>query len=271
MKLNLGQWEQLKTLAIEASKQTLTYFKTDLAVEYKRDNSPLTEADRASHQCIVHGLKALTPDIPIVSEESALPPYSERKSWSTYWLIDPLDGTKEFVKGVPEYTVNIALIQDGVPCLGIVTIPCQERIYWAGRGLGSYFSPFGGEGTGLKIGSNAGNSPLRFAISRSHPDPQMTQFLDQFEDKEIIRLGSALKFCKVAEQAVDLYVRMGPIMEWDTAAAQVVVEQAGGTVWDWSGNPLKYNKETPTHSGFLVAANDELAQHCIAVRQKLQA
>jgi len=230
-------------------------------VFYKEDRSPLTEADRASHDLLVQGLHDLQSDWPILSEEGRLAPYEERRDWSAHWLIDPLDGTKEFVRGVPEFTVNLALIAGNRPCFGAVALPAQQRLLWAGSGWGAHFlAEDGSSGTLPKLPRDL-PSRWRFTRSRSSPDPELDRLLAHFPQHELLPWGSAWKFCMVALGEADAYPRLGPIMEWDTAAAQIVLEEAGGQVLDWQGHPLRYNKEQPRHRGFVAVANERIGQH----------
>lgn len=240
--MNLDQLvEPITELAIEAGNAILTVYATDFDVESKSDESPLTQADLASHNCIVAGLKALTPDIPIISEEDGLPAFDVRSEWSRYWLIDPLDGTKEFVNRNGEFTVNIALIDNNRPILGVVHVPVQEKTYIGCEGRGSELRA-DGETKAISVGSSS-SQPVRIVGSRSHRGTSLDAFLSRLDDHDMVAMGSSLKFCTVAEGNADLYPRLGPTSEWDTAAAQAVVEQAGGQVLELDGKPLSYNKK----------------------------
>jgi 3'(2'), 5'-bisphosphate nucleotidase len=244
--------EPVVALAIRAGDAILEVYATDFDVQAKDDRSPLTQADMASHRVIDKGLRALTPDLPIISEESGLAPYEERSQWRTYWLIDPLDGTKEFVNRNGEFTVNIALIDGGRPVLGIVHVPVTGKTYAGCEGVGASVRDRNGEPRPIKVaGSTA--TPVRVVGSRSHRGATLDDFLDRLGDVEMVPMGSSLKFCVVAEGAADVYPRLGPTSEWDTAAAQAVVEQAGGAVLELSGRPLAYNaKEDILNPHFLV-------------------
>jgi len=240
--MNLDQLvEPITELAIEAGNAILTVYATDFDVESKSDESPLTQADLASHNCIVAGLKALTPDIPIISEEDGLPAFDVRSEWSRYWLIDPLDGTKEFVNRNGEFTVNIALIDNNRPILGVVHVPVQEKTYIGCEGRGSELRADGAT-KAISVGSGS-SQPVRIVGSRSHRGTSLDAFLSRLDDHDMVAMGSSLKFCTVAEGNADLYPRLGPTSEWDTAAAQAVVEQAGGQVLELDGKPLSYNKK----------------------------
>jgi 3'(2'), 5'-bisphosphate nucleotidase len=228
------------------------YNSSDFGVQEKDDRSPLTAADMASHHAIIDGLKALTPDIPVLSEESKSMPFSERSSWHTYWLVDPLDGTKEFIKRNGEFTVNIALIHDGVPVLGVVHVPVTGVTYRGCEGLGASKQEAGSEPGRISV-RTLGDGPLLVVGSRSHRGDSLNAFLEKVGEHEMVSMGSSLKLCLVAEGAADIYPRLGPTSEWDTAAAQCVVEQAGGTVTDTDMKPLRYNtKDSLLNPFFLV-------------------
>jgi 3'(2'), 5'-bisphosphate nucleotidase len=234
--------EPVAELAVEAGKAILEVYATDFDVQSKSDESPLTQADLASNHCIVAGLAELTPDIPIISEESGLPEFSERRTWECYWLIDPLDGTKEFVNRNGEFTVNIAFIQSNRPVFGVVHVPVQGKTYIGCEGHGSELRD-GGQVTAVHI-AEASSVPVRIVGSRSHRGSSLDAFLEKLGESNIVPMGSSLKFCTVAEGNADVYPRLGPTSEWDTAAAQAVVEQAGGQVLELDGKPLSYNKKS---------------------------
>ena len=240
------------------------YHRTDLGVTYKEDDSPLTQADLASQKVIAQALQQLTPDVPILSEESKAAPYSERQNWSTFWLVDPLDGTKEFVKRNGEFTVNIALIDQGAPLFGAVHAPVLKTTYWAATPLGA-FKVEGGETAPIRV--TPVSEPLKVVTSRSHAGAETEALLERLQaDTSVERLsiGSSLKLCLVAEGKAHLYPRFGPTMEWDTAAAQCVAEVAGAEVGDLSGQRLRYNKEDLHNPYFVVSASEELYQQVIA-------
>jgi len=246
----------VRELARQAGERILEIYNTDFAVEAKDDKSPLTAADMASHDTIVAGLKALTPDIPLLSEEDAGIPFEERASWRRYWLIDPLDGTKEFIKRNGEFTVNIALIEDGAPVLGVVHVPVSGVTYAACKGQGA-IKHVPGEGERPIQVRKLGAGPVAVVGSRSHRGDSLNAFLDKLGDHEIVSMGSSLKICLVAEGAADIYPRLGPTSEWDTAAAHCVVEEAGGHLTDLSLQRLKYNsKESLLNPHFLVFGDD---------------
>ena len=249
--------EPVVAIAREAGDAILEVYATDFDVQAKDDDSPLTQADMASHRIIDKGLRDLTPDIPIISEESGLPPFSERGQWRRYWLIDPLDGTKEFVNRNGEFTVNIALIDDRRPVLGVVHVPVAGKTYTGCEGVGAGVRS--GDGTSSSISvSRASETPVRVVGSRSHRGASLDAFLERLGEVEMVPMGSSLKFCVVAEGAADIYPRLGPTSEWDTAAAQAVVEQAGGAVLELDGTPMAYNaKEDILNPHFLVRGPED--------------
>jgi len=240
------------TLAEESGRAILEVYSSDFEVQSKEDESPLTQADLASHYCIVAGLEALTPGMPIISEESGLPEFEERSQWDRYWLIDPLDGTREFVNRNGEFTVNIALIDNQKPVFGVVHVPIQKKTYLGCEGFGAERRNADGCRESIKV-SDTSASPVRIVGSRSHRGASLDAYLESLGDCDMIPLGSSLKFCVVAEGGADLYPRLGLTSEWDTAAAQAVVEQAGGSVVTLDGKPMKYNaKENILNPFFFV-------------------
>lgn len=238
-------------IAIKAGDAILSIYERDFDIQHKEDKSPLTEADLASHKTIVSALEALTPEIPILSEESATIPFEERNQWQQYWLIDPLDGTKEFIKRNGEFTVNIALIKGHSPVLGVVYVPVSGHVYAGETGKGAFLIK---DGVKQQISVTANTfSPCRVVGSRSHAGESLQLFLDKLGEYEMVSMGSSLKLCLVAEGKADIYPRLGPTSEWDTAAAQAVVEAAGGRVTDLDGETLPYNtKESLLNPYFLV-------------------
>jgi 3'(2'), 5'-bisphosphate nucleotidase len=242
-------------LARAAGLEILKIYAQDFSVEHKDDRSPLTEADMAAHHTIVAGLQALTPGVPILSEEEAALPYAERSQWHTYWLVDPLDGTREFIKRNGEFTVNIALISDQQSVLGVIYVPVSGVSYFARRGGGAYRQEPGQDPQLIQARAWQGGH-ITVAGSRSHRDERFGRFLDQFDDHEIISMGSSLKSCLVAEGKADIYVRLGPTSEWDTAAAQCVVEEAGGKLLDTAMRPLRYNSKESLLNPFFIVCGD---------------
>lgn len=215
----------------------------------KGDGSPVTAADRAAHDVIAAGLAALTPGVPVLSEEGADVPFEQRRTWNPYWLVDPLDGTKEYLHGVPDYTVNIALIRDGVPVLGVVHAPARHVTYTGAEGLGATRTRDGLTAR-LVARPPAPGQPIRIAESRSHRSPEIEAFLAPYRIGERVAIGSSLKFCLVAEGTADAYVRLGPTMEWDVAAGDAVVR------WATDGaphtSPLVYNTPSLRNAAFVV-------------------
>ena len=244
--------EPIAALAVAAGNSILEVYATDFDVQNKSDESPLTQADLASHKVIAAGLAQLTPDIPIISEEDGLPEFDVRGRWQRYWLIDPLDGTKEFVNRNGEFTVNIALIDSNRPIFGVVHVPVQDKTYIGCEGRGSELRA-DGRSQKIRVASNS-SAPVRIVGSRSHRGSSLDAFLDKLGDHDMVPMGSSLKFCTVAEGNADIYPRLGPTSEWDTAAAQAVVEQAGGQVLELDGKSLSYNKKADIlNPWFLVA------------------
>ena len=226
------------------------YDGSEVAVQRKEDNSPLTQADLESQRVILEGLTESTPDIPILSEESAQAPWSERRGWRELWVVDPLDGTREFLKRNGEFTVNIALVQEHEPVLGIVAAPALGLLYWGALGVGA-FSQHRGAGR-LPLTVSAPQTPLRVVGSRSHPSSETAAYLSGLGPHVMSGIGSSLKFCLIAEGKADLYPRFGPTSEWDTAAGQAVLEAAGGRVTRPDGHRLRYNcRETLINGDFV--------------------
>jgi len=239
-------------IARAAGRRILAVYERGFTVERKDDRSPLTEADRAAHDVISADLLALTPDIPVLSEESAKADYAGRAGWKRFWLVDPLDGTKEFINRNGEFTVNIALIENGRAVLGVVYVPVATLIYYACAGQGAYKQQGEAEARPVRVRRFNGGKPIVVA-SRSHAGPETEAFLKSLGEHDIVSMGSSLKLCLVAEGAADVYPRLGPTMEWDTAAAQCVVEVAGGSVTDLGRRSLVYNKSDLHNPWFIVS------------------
>jgi len=235
-----AQLDALRTLAATAASAIMAVYRQSFEVSRKDDRTPLTEADLASHRILVDGLRALTPEIPVLSEESPAHEVSERRSWTRYWCVDPLDGTREFVKRNDEFCICIALIENGEPVVGLVHAPVTGRCHFAARGLGAFVAEHDGAVRGLQATSVV--HIWRVAGSRSHGDARSAGVLAKIGAHEHRAMGSALKFGLIAEGAADLYLRFGPTSEWDTAAGQCIVEAAGGSVLDLHGTPLRYNQ-----------------------------
>lgn len=244
--------EIIKRIARAAGDEIMRiYNDADFAsvVDFKDDNSPLTLADKASHAVIEKELLANFPEIPIISEEGDEIAYEQRKNWSVFWLVDPLDGTKEFIKRNGEFTVNIALIKDNRPVLGVVYTPVKNALYQGVVGEGALKISDGNE---QQIRVNQQEEKTVAVRSKSHASEEEETVLQKYGVKDSISVGSSLKFCMVAEGKADIYYRHGPTMEWDTAAGQAVVEAAGGKVFQQTGDtPFTYNKESLLNSSFL--------------------
>lgn len=231
---------EVTALARDAGRTILEVYASTFSVEEKEDRSPLTEADLRSERVILAGLRRIAPEIPVLSEESAQVPYSTRRNWSRLWVVDPLDGTKEFVQRNGEFTVNIALVDNHRPILGIVHAPVLERDYFACEGVGAFRSDASAAGRPIRV-ARRGPGPVRVVGSRSHRGNSLDGFLARVGPHEFVEVGSSLKLCLVAEGQADVYPRLGPTSEWDTAAGQCVLEQAGGQVLKLDGEPLSYN------------------------------
>ncbi len=268
---NRASIDQLLKLAVKAAlkagEEILEVYKTTIDVELKDDKSPLTLADKNAHRMIVSILNPY--DIPVVSEEGKEIPYSDRSKWPLFWLVDPLDGTKEFIKKNGEFTVNIALIKDGNPVLGVVFIPVSGDMYYGGLGWrsrktqvvrnedGSFLLPDLPEGRSLPL-STTSERPYTVVCSRSHMSPETQEFVDEIKkehpDLEFASKGSSIKLCIVAEGSADIYPRFAPTMEWDTAAGHAVAEFSGAEIKEaGTGRPLRYNKENLLNPWFIVS------------------
>lgn len=247
-----SQIEALLQITEQAGLAILDVYNGNIEVTIKDDESPLTQADRASHQVIENALTLLTPDWPVVSEESDEEVKQKRTQFTTYWLVDPLDGTKEFIKRNGEFTVNIALIHQGSPVFGVIGVPVQNKIYWGGKEFGCQLRDENGV-QALSLAQHTKPPVLRVVGSRSHISPETQDYLKQVGDHEMVSVGSSLKFCLLAEGKADLYPRLGPTCEWDTAAAQAVLEGAGGKVETLEGEPLQYSKENILNPWFVAS------------------
>ncbi|TVP50763.1 MAG: 3'(2'),5'-bisphosphate nucleotidase [Mongoliibacter sp.] len=242
--------EALKKTAVDAGKAILQFYKKDtIGLEKKADNSPLTLADKAAHKVIVTGLKPF--GIPILSEEGQVFPYLTRKAWDYYWLVDPLDGTKEFIKGNGEFTVNIALIHKGKAILGVVYAPVLDWLYWGRINDGAWKCEGNGDTVPINVSKE---SQVRCIVaSRSHLNEDTKKVIEKYPNAEMVSMGSSLKLLLIAEGKAELYPRLAPTMEWDTAAAHAIVNAAGGKVFMLdSEDELVYNKEDLLNPSFLV-------------------
>lgn len=248
-------------IARAAAQAVMQVYATDFTVDHKPDESPLTLADREAHRIIVSRLRALTPKIAVLSEESEASQhdYAQRGAWRELWLVDPLDGTREFVKRNGEFTVNIALIRDHRPVLGVVVIPAADIVYFAAQGLGARRALGNRPAERIRTRIPAQQPPVVVG-SRSHRGDSLQALLQRLGSHELCAVGSALKFCRVAEGAADFYPRLGPTSEWDTAAGQAVLENAGGAVLDLAGLPLRYNqRETLLNPHFMAVGDPQFA------------
>jgi 3'(2'), 5'-bisphosphate nucleotidase len=246
--------ESLMPIVERAGVAIMQIYDAGFSVQHKDDNSPLTLADLESQRVIIEGLRRITPDIPILSEESAAAPWAERQTWRELWVVDPLDGTREFVKRNGEFTVNIALVVEHDPVLGIVAAPAQEIVFWGIAGVGAFSRRHGGEAR--RIQTSPPQRPVRVVGSRSHPSPQTAAYLTRLPSHVMSGVGSSLKFCLLAEGKADLYPRFGATSEWDTAAGQAVLEAAGGQVTRMDGHRMRYNCRESLINGDFVAFND---------------
>lgn len=245
-------------IAYQAGKEIMEVYDAGFSVEEKSDHTPVTEADTAANKVIETGLKDLTPHLPILTEETKPTPYEERQAWPRYWLIDPLDGTREFIKRNGEFTVNIALIDGDKSVMGVVYAPVIGVLYYAAKGQGAFKQESTNEPEALHVRENC-TGKIIIACGRSHPSEEFKKFISNIGEHEIIRVGSALKSCLVAEGKADLYARLGPTSEWDTAAAQCIVEEAGGAITDTAMQRLRYNtKENLLNPHFFVAGDKSI-------------
>ena len=245
----------LLDVARSAGEQIMRIYATDFGVDTKADKSPVTEADLAAHRVIVADLQRITPDIPVLSEESSKIPFAERRLWDSYWLVDPLDGTKEFVSKNGDFTVNIALVQRGEPLLGVVHIPASGTSYYGCVGVGAFRRDRDGQ-VGVIRARPKASAPVRVVASRSHRGELLDGYLAKLGPHETVSRGSALKFCLVADGTADVYPRLGPTSEWDTAAGHAVLLAAGGQVKVVDGTPLRYNsKESLLNPCFIAYAD----------------
>jgi 3'(2'), 5'-bisphosphate nucleotidase len=243
--------EALMPIVARAGAAIMRIYDLGFTVQRKEDDSPLTLADLESQRVILEGLTEVTPDIPILSEESAQAPWDERKTWRELWVVDPLDGTREFVKRNGEFTVNIALVRDHEPVLGVVAAPALGLLYWGASGVGAFSHHRGAARVPIQV--SPPQSPLRVVGSRSHASAETAGYLAGLGPHAMTGIGSSLKFCLVAEGKADLYPRFGPTSEWDTAAGQALLEGAGGHVTRPDGHRLRYNCRASVINGDFLA------------------
>jgi 3'(2'), 5'-bisphosphate nucleotidase len=243
---------EICVIAKRAGNAILEIYATDFDVTLKGDNSPLTVADQAAHEIIDNDLKALHRDIPRLSEEGKLLSYEDRLKWDRFWLVDPLDGTKEFIKKNGEFTINIALIEDHAPVLGVIYVPVKSTMYFARKSEGAWRQNGFEEPQRIRVKEYKKSEGFVAMQSRSHLSKEHEDFISNLKIKESISAGSSLKFCAVAEGRADIYPCLHPTWEWDKAAGQAIVEEAGGQVFDKTWEPIKYNKQLPKNESFLV-------------------
>jgi 3'(2'), 5'-bisphosphate nucleotidase len=239
-------------LAREAGRATMTYYDgpTDAAVREKDDRSPVTLADEVAHDILVEGLGRLDPATPVVSEEAEAAAFEHRRAWRRFWLVDPLDGTKEFIKRRAEFTVNVALIDEGEPVFGVVLAPALDLLYWAVKGGGAWREEKGGAAERIYSDAAAPGTPLTVVESLSHPSAELEEYLKTVPVARRVKAGSSLKFCWVAEGRADIYPRLGPTMEWDVAAGDCIYRQSGRAGERTS--PLTYNKPDLRNPSFVI-------------------
>jgi len=239
-------------LARQAGRATMTYYdeQTDAGVRQKDDRSPVTLADEVAHGILVDGLRRLDPATPVVSEEAEAASFETRRGWHRFWLVDPLDGTKEFIKRRAEFTVNVALIEDGEPVFGVVLAPALDLLYWAVKGGGAWREEQGRPAERIYSTRPAQGTPLTVVESLSHPSPELEEYLKTIPVARRVKAGSSLKFCWVAEGRADVYPRLGPTMEWDVAAGDCVYRQSGRD--GERPSPLTYNKPDLRNASFVI-------------------
>ncbi len=239
-------------LAREAGRATMTYYdgQIDAEVREKGDRSPVTLADEVAHGILLEGLRRLDPSTPIVSEEAEAATWDIRRTWRRFWLVDPLDGTKEFIKRRAEFTVNVALVDEGEPVFGVVLAPALDLLYWAVKGGGAWREEKGGTAERIYSSQPAPGTPLTVVESLSHPSPELEEYLKTIPVAQRVKAGSSLKFCWVAEGRADIHPRLGPTMEWDVAAGDCVYRQSGRDGERLS--PLTYNKPDLRNTSFVI-------------------
>ncbi len=249
--------DELIAISKEAGKAILKVYNSDFDYQIKEDSSPLTKADERSHKIIVNSLNILTPNIPILSEEGTNISFETRSKWERYWLIDPLDGTKEFIKKNGEFTVNIALIQNNTPALGMIYVPVTNETYWGSKKVGSFYSN-GRKTLKIKVKKKDRNY-ISILASRSHPNEKLYNFIKKFKKSEIIQKGSSLKLCLLAMGKADVYPRLSPTSEWDIAAGHSILLGAGGNIYDLDGKEITYNKKSSfLNPNFLAVTSKKL-------------
>jgi len=257
--------KQLIAISKEAGNAILGFYNSEIDVQFKSDTSPLTKADLASNNIILKRLKSLTPNIPILSEEEADISFDIRSKWYEYWLIDPLDGTKEFINKNGEFTVNIALIRDHKPVFGLIHLPVKKYTYWGCENKGSFFLDKGNNIKEITVSKNM-HKQMRIVVSRSHPSHKLKNLLDKIENYKLLKVGSSLKFCLIASGEADIYPRFGPTSEWDTAAGEAIAKFAGATIVNLKNQPLNYNsKDEYINPNFIVANNESNKEKILSI------
>jgi 3'(2'), 5'-bisphosphate nucleotidase len=257
----LSHLDFIDSVAIRAGEAIMEVYQKKIEIQYKLDQSPLTEADLKANQIILNALKKTYPDIPILTEEGVAD-FEEPNLEGYYWLIDPLDGTKEFIKGNGEFTVNIALIHEGEPILGVVYAPAKELIYRAVKGYGAFKREGASLIKAISTTKHISGSTWKVVGSRSHSDDATNEWLDALGPYTFIPMGSSLKMCLIAEGEAHIYPRLGPTSLWDTAAAHAILKEAGGEIRDLSGHILNYNN--PKHvlnPSFIASSGDDIFKH----------
>ena len=261
--------EQLISSVVEIAKEAgiaiTEIYNSDFDYQLKKDLSPITAADNLSHNIITERLKTLTPQTPILSEENCNIPYKIRSQWTQYWLVDPLDGTKEFISKNGEFTVNIALIENNTPIFGVIDIPITNETYWGSKVDGSFCSDANNDIKQINV-SEDNQNPIRLVASRSHPSEMLNDLLEKIIDYEIIEVGSSIKFCLIASGQADCYPRFGPTSEWDTAAGEAIVSYASGCVVTARGNSMNYNvKEDYLNPNFIVSNGKIISERILSL------
>ena len=249
-------------ITVAAGREILSVYEQSYQIENKADGSPVTTADLCAHELIVRELSALTPNIPVLSEESSNIVASERLRWSAFWLVDPLDGTKEFIKRNGEFTVNIALIVNKKPVLGVIHIPVKNETYWGSKVNGSFYTNENNDVQQIQV-SKQYQKPIRIVASRSHPSKMLISLLEKITDYEILEVGSSMKFCLIASGQADCYPRFGPTSEWDTAAGEAIVKFAGGHMVTTNGHVMNYNSKKHYLNPNFIVSNGKIISETI--------
>lgn len=259
MKITEELIEAVIHISIQAGEEIARVYQkssSDFDIQIKSDDSPLTKADIAAHKVITHALSQLTPELPIISEESADITFEQRKDWMRFWLVDPLDGTKEFIRRNDDFSVNIALVGQHDVEFGLVYLPVFKQIYWAAKGKGAFTRSVGEPDRKIQVKTIS--DPLKVVVSRSHGSPKLAEFIKKMPEHELLNRGSALKICMIADGQADIYPRFGPTSEWDTAAAQCVLEEAGGALLCMSNmQRLNYNTKASLVNPEFIAVGDK--------------